>query len=120
VAWRPELNLNKPSGDSRAGKSTPLIASAVVIVTPTDSPWLLSVAAHSLRAKLRAGVLPSYGIPLDCVSRRNENEQEPSKEEEIADFNKLTLLAGKGDEEAFTKLLYERWDRTKQRDKHNK
>lgn len=54
------------------------------------------------------------------MSRRNENEQEPSKEDEIADFNKLMLLAGKGDQEAFTKLLYERWDRMKQRDKHNK
>jgi hypothetical protein len=42
-----------------------------------------------------------------------------TKEEEIADFNKLVLLAGKGDKEEFMKLLYERWDRMKQHDKQS-
>jgi hypothetical protein len=48
---------------------------------------------------------------------QNEQQKKPepeSKEAFIADLNKLMLLAGDGDEEAFKQMLYERWKKMRQ------
>ena len=47
-------------------------------------------------------------------NEQNDEQKKPSgesKEEEIAELNKLMLLAAKGDKEAFAKMMIERWDK---------